>query len=125
MKCVHHHYRPHSTGARETTSISEDERGFIGIFYVHFEKVSTLHECFFFWNIVSQLYRTVCITVYNYKSSYLPDKNTDSGIIIIIIIIIRLDDKNSDTGGKNKSFHGWHPMKLANMKSTKLCQTHS
>jgi hypothetical protein len=36
-----------STGAKETTSSSEDERGFIGIFYVHFEKVSSLYEHFF------------------------------------------------------------------------------
>jgi len=36
-----------STGARETTSSSEDERRFIGIFYVHFEKVSSLYERFF------------------------------------------------------------------------------
>jgi hypothetical protein len=84
-----------STGARETTSSSEDERGFIGIFYVHFEKVSSLYECFFFQNIISQLYKTVCIIEYNYKSSHLPDSSTESGIIIII----RLDDKNSDSGG--------------------------
>jgi len=55
---------------------------------------------FFFRNIISQLYRTVCITEYNYKSSHLPDKSNESGIIIIII---RLDDKNSDTGGGNKN----------------------
>lgn len=90
----YHHHHPHSTGARETISRSEDERGFIGIFYVHYEKVSSLHECFFIQNIISQIYRTACITEYNYTSSNLPDKSTDSGIVI------SSDDKNSDTGGK-------------------------
>jgi hypothetical protein len=40
----------------------------------------------------------VLLSTTNYKSSNLPDKSTDSEIIIII----RLDDKNSDTEGKIK-----------------------
>lgn len=75
---------------RETTS----KRGFIGIFNLHYEQVSSLYECFPLLNSVSQLHRTVCITEYNYKSSNLQEKSTDSEIIT------RLDDNNSDTGGK-------------------------